>query len=346
MGFRRQLDFDMENRMKRYGFTLVELLVVIAIIGMLVGLLLPAVQQAREAARGMQCSNNLKQMGIASLNHESTVKTYPAGGWYFYWKGDPDLGFGYMQPGSWAYSILPFIEQDAIFQLGSDRDVNQISGTQKTGTKTRCQTPVNVFNCPSRRTAKLYYMRDYGKDCDSMTECVKGDYAASFGTNTTGFNNGMNQSTNSNWSSSLTCAKNKTWYDPKANGVSFDYGAARIGEIKDGTSNTYLIGENTWRRKRMNRQAHLSATQTILAFTEDVTATICVSRQKIHGSPCRIVHSMKSERLTASEVPMPARLEWSCAMDLYREFHIPLTEKRMKGSRIEQMDSRLLYRSI
>lgn len=255
----------MENRMKRYGFTLVELLVVIAIIGMLVGLLLPAVQQAREAARGMQCSNNLKQMGIASLNHESTVKTYPAGGWYFYWKGDPDLGFGYMQPGSWAYSILPFIEQDAIFQLGSDRDVNQISGTQKTGTKTRCQTPVNVFNCPSRRTAKLYYMRDYGKDCDSMTECVKGDYAASFGTNTTGFNNGMNQSTNSNWSSSLTCAKNKTWYDPKANGVSFDYGAARIGEIRDGTSNTYLIGE-----KYLAPEAYES-TSSSFCYTDDIS---------------------------------------------------------------------------
>ena len=135
------------------GFTLVELLVVIAIIGMLVGLLLPAVQQAREAARQMQCSNNLKNLALAALNHESSSKYYPSGGWSWSFTGDPDRGMNRHQPGGWTFSLLPFLEQNAIYQYSSN---GQKDTPDKAKASEVLQMPVGVFNCPSRRTAKVY----------------------------------------------------------------------------------------------------------------------------------------------------------------------------------------------
>src|SRR3954451_22400540 len=93
------------------GFTLVELLVVIAIIGVLVALLLPAVQAARESARRMQCQNNLKQFGLAFQTHNDTNGFLPTDGFGYGWVGDPDLGFGIDQPGGWTFNILPYCEQ-------------------------------------------------------------------------------------------------------------------------------------------------------------------------------------------------------------------------------------------
>src|SRR3954451_3369851 len=91
---------------KHSGFTLVELLVVIATIGLLVALLLPAIQSAREAARRTQCKNNLKQIGLGCLNHADAHKFFPSGGWGFDWTADPNRGYGPDQPGSWSSDIL------------------------------------------------------------------------------------------------------------------------------------------------------------------------------------------------------------------------------------------------
>src|SRR5215471_3702209 len=108
-------------RLCRRGFTLVELLVVIAIIGVLVALLLPAVQAARESARRMQCQNNLKQFGLAFQNHNDMLGHLPTDGWGYFWVGDPDLGFGIDQPGGWTFNILPYCEQKAIYDIAAGK---------------------------------------------------------------------------------------------------------------------------------------------------------------------------------------------------------------------------------
>lgn len=138
-------------RRARGGFTLVELLVVIAIIGVLVALLLPAVQAAREAARRAQCQNHVKQMGLGFLNHESNHNFLPTAGWSPWSVGDPERGVGKEQPGGWIYNILPYVEQQAIYDLPGDGDASRITPAQKEAAVVMQATPIPTFNCPSRR---------------------------------------------------------------------------------------------------------------------------------------------------------------------------------------------------
>src|SRR5438105_1429735 len=135
-----------------HGFTLVELLVVIAIIGVLVALLLPAVQAARESSRRMSCQNNLKQFGLAFHNHADTQKHLPTDGWGYMYVGDPDLGFGVDQPGGWTFNILPYCEQKAIYDIALGK-----TGPPKLADLARMVgTPIKFFICPSHRSVALY----------------------------------------------------------------------------------------------------------------------------------------------------------------------------------------------
>ena len=143
------------NTRKATGFTLVEMLVVIAVIGILMGLLLPAVNAAREAARRTTCRDHLKQIGLATLEHVDKHGHYPTGGWGNRWIGDPDRGAGYRQPGGWIYSLLPFIGLESTQQIGAGAP-GALAGAKKSAMAALKEKVVPVWHCPSRRLSRGY----------------------------------------------------------------------------------------------------------------------------------------------------------------------------------------------
>ena len=200
-----------------HGFTLVELLVVIAIIGVLVALLLPAVQAARESARRLNCQNNLKQFGVALLSHHDATRHFPAG--YQsnvpYQDGATDTTPGW----GWATFILPYIEEESLFRL-----INLQLPVEHSQNAKAIQTMVSIYVCPSDFGAGGEFAPFTVSDASgnaiataapsSYSACVGGDESASA--------------------------------DSTGLGIFYRNSRTRIAEITDGTSKTILVGEHAW----------------------------------------------------------------------------------------------------
>lgn len=236
-------------RLRRGGFTLVELLVVIAIIGILVALLLPAIQAAREAARRTQCLNNLKQLGTAVQNFHDVYGFLPSAGYHWqdipsYTDNVPDIPPD--QNAGWGFQILPYLEQTAIYEGGGET-------TAELKSKYAVGQPIDTFFCPSRRKP---ITQRFGKTTrfklDGNRSGVNGtfyraptDYCGATqdtwrwgpsSNNPVDDQGGSAQIMRSDWKGNGPLVRNQ-WNN--ANRRS----RVTLTQIKDGTSNTIVLGE-------------------------------------------------------------------------------------------------------
>ncbi len=230
---------------KNKGFTLVELLVVIAIIGILIAMLLPAVQAAREAARRLQCAGRYKQVGVALHNYHSSHNRFPPG--MIVWTGATPAACGprgtspnYYAGWSWGAFSLPFLEQDEIYEMIDFSFISYYdlpSHNAGTNTNTLASTQkIPIFLCPSDpQNGELVALTGQGSFDPSHEHA---DIRQS---------NMLGVADSHNWS----CGLPKGWPkqlnagSPPANGVMAEREGCKISEITDGTSTTLIVGETT-----------------------------------------------------------------------------------------------------
>lgn len=221
----------------RRAFTLVELLVVITIIGILIALLLPAVQSAREAARNVHCKNNLYQIGRAAQQHVEVQGHFPSSGWGFMWTGDPDMGFGAMQPGGWLYNLLPYLDQMNVHQLGAG-----LTGSAKTAALTQQRSVViGLFYCPTRRRPSALPTYEGTYNAGNPATLGKTDYAANGGT-VVRLGNATSESDCPQKYPNCNFQDLSSWLQ-QFDGISSERTEVQPAHIKDGLSNTLFAGE-------------------------------------------------------------------------------------------------------
>jgi len=228
-------NFGLRADRKPRAFTLVELLVVIAIIGILIALLLPAVQGTREGARRTQCANNLKQIGLAQIEYERTRRQYATK------TGTYKQNTLENKP-PWMVDLLPYMEQTALFNLwaraaGYRQSTPPVVGTIGQPVKELFNSPIAIFNCPTRRTSQPYPLRPalaFSVAGVPISKSVRSDYAI----------NGGSAGTPVESFATPTIKFPGIW-DATVSNSSITMKTVRRKDVTDGLSKTYLVGEKT-----------------------------------------------------------------------------------------------------
>lgn len=188
---------------------------VIAIIGILVALMLPAVQAAREAARRMQCSNKLKQIGLALHNYHGVYNSFPP--------GNIDEAVSQSQEWGWAVFLLPYLEQEPLHAQLAPNERRFVELLSDPAARSMCQISLDVFRCPSDRTPKLLENTEQPRDLDGVAAVGPNFFGATSNyLGVTGF-----------WDVGVL----------PANGILSANSEVDFRDIVDGTSNTFAVGE-------------------------------------------------------------------------------------------------------
>lgn len=242
---------------RRRGFTLIELLVVIAIIAILIALILPAVQQAREAARRTQNRNNFKQIGLALHNYHELAKTFPPS-WIGVNGTRPDVegrsGLG------WATFILPMLEQRPLY------DRLDFSGSIISPSNSIARsTYLPVFRNPSDSAPNFWQIRDESTGV-VLASLPTANYAGCFGSDGLDDCEGL--------AAGRTC---------RGNGIFYHNSSTRFRDIRDGSSNTFLVGG---RRTRLDRNPEWHTTWVgVIPGGQEVIARVLGVAEHNPGSP-------------------------------------------------------------